>query len=401
MRTTKITNPSSLTLIISLALAAGVHFYLARLHLVTKYSMEAGDQMCNVSSTINCNAAISSSYSELFGIPIAFFGLMTALVALFFTLKYFLLSSSDEARSIDGTVVLSLTSIAVLASIVMATISLVILKTLCPFCTAAYILSFLSIISALLIFPRKNIFTPAACRSLAIVGFIVFALSFASGKISINKYENREAREMYDLIINTWKQTPETQVEVFSPIRKGVEGAKMQIIEYADFLCGHCMVASAKIDTFLKGNPDVEFIFQAFPLDGCEKVNGSYGKSCELAMFSYCANQQGSGYDTNEALFNRQALLYKDPVSDLAKDGLSPVLAEVVRSRFLDGEKIVSCLKDPQTYEAMVKQKEYASKTLKINSTPTIFINKRLTKGAANLSILQAIHGELLFKDVR
>lgn len=395
MRTTKITNPSSLTLIISLALAAGVHFYLARLHLVTKYSMESGDQMCNISSTINCNAAISSSYSEFFGVPIAFYGIMTALIALFFTLKYFFLSSSDEARRIDGTVVLSLTGLAVLASIVMATVSIVILKTLCPFCTAAYGLSFISMISALLLFPRKNIFTPAAYRTLALVGVIIFAFSFAAGKISINKYENREAREMYELIIRTWKQTPETNIELFSPIRKGPEGAKMQIVEYADFLCGHCMVASAKIDTFLKGNPDVEFIFQAFPLDGCEKANGAYGKSCELAMFSYCANQQGGGYDTNEALFNRQAMLYKDLVSDLAKEGLSPVLAEVVRSRFLDGEKIVSCLKDPKTYESMVKQKDYASKTLKINSTPTIYVNKRLTKGAANLTVLQAIHGDV------
>lgn len=395
MRTTKITNPSSLTLIASLVLSAGIHIYLTQLHLVTKYGMEPASQLCNISSKVNCNAAISSKFSELMGIPIALFGFMTALTALFFTLKFFLFSDSDESEAVDSTAVLSLTGLSVVASLFMGSISLFAIKTLCPFCAAEYILSIISLVAAWKIFPREDLFQGKSLKTLIITGVVILAGSFASGKITVNKFESSDAREMYALIMQEWKQTSPQKIELFNPIRSGTEGAKMKIVEYADFLCHHCMNAAEKVALFLKGHPDVEFVFQAFPLDGCEKFEGKYGKRCELALFSVCANQQGHGYEVNELLFQRQELMMQDPVSDLNKDGLSPQLTEVSRIAFLDAEKIVTCLKDPKTYDGLVQQKDFAAKTLNVNSTPTFFINDKLMKGAGNVSVLQKAYFEI------
>lgn len=395
MHTTKITNPSSLTLIVSLIAAAGIHIYLTQLHLITKYGTEPASQLCNISSQVNCNVAISSKFSELIGIPIALFGFMTTLMALLFTLKFFLFSDSEESESVDATAVLSLTGLAVIASLIMGGISFFAIKTLCPFCAAEYILSVISLVSAWKIFPKEDLFNGKSLKTLVAIGAIILLGSFASGKISVNKFESSDAREMYSLILQEWKQATPQKIELFNPIRTGKEGAKMKIVEYADFLCHHCMNAAEKVSLFLKGHPDVEFVFQAFPLDGCEKFEGKYGKRCELAMFSVCANEQGHGYEINEILFQRQELMMQDPVSDLAKEGLSPQLTEVSRIAFLDAEKIVACLKDPKTYETLVKQKDYAAKTLQVNSTPTFFINDKQIKGAGNISVLQKTYFEI------
>lgn len=394
MRTTKITNPSSLTLIASLVLSSGVYLYLTRLHLVTKYGFEPTSQLCNISSKINCNAAISSAFSEILNVPLALFALITTLTTLFFVFKFFFLSPSKSKEQLHSEVVFSLVGLAAAASIIMALVSIFILKTLCPFCTAAYFLSFIALGSSFFVLSYKSI-SAGTLKTLILSGLAILGISFASGKIAVNKFENSEMREIYGLIIEQWKQSPPQKIEVFNPIRAGTEGSKMRIVEYADFLCGHCMMAASKVDTFLKGHKDVEFIFQAFPLDGCEKTNNKYGKSCELALFSLCANQQGHGYETNEILFNSQPLLYQDPISDLTKEGLSPELSKISRSAFLDSSKIVACMKDPQTMTDLLKQKEFASKALSVNSTPTFYINDKLIKGAANLPVLQMVYKEV------
>lgn len=365
--------------IFSSLLGSAAHYYLMQEHFVTKYSRLEGSQLCNISSYLNCGKAIASSYSEFFGIPLAIFGLILNIVILFYVGSHLL--ATDKTKHATACNAFYLSAFSVAASVVMAIISFTIIKSLCPFCLAAYIFSFITLAACWCMLPGSLLINRRIVKSLAMALSVFAALSFVFNMVLANKYHIKDIQEMVDLRVATWKGKTPIDVTTTSPITAGPADAKMKIVEFADFLCIHCKLSYPKLHLFLKAHKDVQLQFQAFPLDGC--AGETPGKRCFLAMLSHCGNEQNKGWDVQKHLFGNQQANY-----NLSVDAIQEA---VTKDLSLDASQMQACLDKPETLQT-IKDQLALGKKLGIKGTPGFFINKKPFPGAGDLSTLEAVY---------
>ncbi len=387
MDSSKITHKTSLLTIISLLASLGVHLYLIQQHILTKYTMGEAGSLCNINSFLNCGSSIASSYSEFLGTPLSLFAMVTHLLILFFYLKIFLSESAQEQKK-QRSLALCLAGFSFAASLVMGGISLVVLKSLCPFCTVAYVLSLITLFGIWKTSADKKLPDFAALlKPLMVSGLLIVAVGWASGKVFLRKYKHPDFDQITTLQIQKWASQPEQTIALVAPQKFGPDSAKMKIIEFADFLCPHCKFAYAKLHTFAKANGDVQIIFQPWPLDACAPVGDTLGRRCELAKISYCANQQGLGDEAQGYMFAMQEILSGLP-------DLQPEIQIMSQKLSLNSENMLSCLANPQTL-ADVKSQVELGKSLGIEGTPTLFINNKLFPGGAHIPALQEVYKKI------
>lgn len=384
----KISDPSSILLILSTLGSFGIHFYLTQQHILTKYTPLESGALCNISDFLNCGTSIISPYSEIAGIPLAIFGALMNLLIFFFAIKVLLAPYSSRAEN-NASVALTLSIISAITSVIMACISLFILKSLCPFCTAAYVLSFITLITCYRVIDHVSVrgFNTAALKPLAMALLFLGVASFATGKVILRKFTSPDMQEISQLIIERWSASPVQEIAPVEPLKFGPDNAKMTIIEYSDFLCPHCKMAYPKLHTFAKAKGDVQVIFQSYPLDGCDGPTESPGYRCQLAMASYCAQKSGKGWEAQDIIFKNQ--------EDLADTSdISVAIGKISAGTGLSQESLQACLKEATTYETIKKQLELG-KSLGIEGTPTLFINNKKFGAGVQIPILDAIHSKL------
>lgn len=144
---------------------------------------------------------------------------------------------------------------------------------------------------------------------------------------------------------------------------KGQDGAKVTIIEFADYQCPHCKVAAEslkKITEKFKGK--VRLVFMDYP------INPS-GISRAVAEASHCAMEQGKFWDFHYKAFDSQATLDKD----------SP--AKLAREIKLDEQKFKACL-DAAKGKSMVEKAHSEGERIGVSGTPYLLINGRRYMGA-------------------
>ena len=90
-------------LLISLVITIGVFAYLTIHHYEVKSGLGSGDSICSISSKINCDAAASSSYSEILRIPVAVLGCIFHLI-LFGFILFYKLGWNDESPYLKATI---------------------------------------------------------------------------------------------------------------------------------------------------------------------------------------------------------------------------------------------------------------------------------------------------------
>lgn len=373
---------SSMLFIGSTVAAMGVHWYLAGQHISVKYAAEAASSMCNISETINCSTTIMSAYSEVFGIPLAIFGFVTNLVILFFGLKSMYLDQDPKKSTV---VALGLSLFSVIASLVMGLISILMIRSLCPFCVTAYVLSFVTFFSVLQWtsgFRFQVLMT--FIKPLAISFVVIGALGFVAGKVVMSSVIPADMKEQMALVASDWKSRSAQEVTTVEPLTYGPDTAKMKILEFSDFLCPHCKNALPKLHNFADVHKnDVQIIFQNFPLDGCAGPEDNPGRRCDLAKMAYCAQKQNKGWEAQEYLFSNQEGLYQ-----LTK--LDEELPKISTHVNINADEFKTCFKNPETLKTIKAQIEVGKK-LGIEGTPALFINNKQFRGAPSVLLFQQI----------
>jgi protein-disulfide isomerase/uncharacterized membrane protein len=386
-RTSKITDKSSIIVLLSSFLIVGVHYYLYQQHVLTKYTMAESSPLCNINSFFNCGSSIVSPFSEFLGVPLSIFGILTQLLIVFFFAKIFLSESAAEQKQ-NAALSFFLSAFSLIASLVMATISLFMLKSLCPFCTVAYVLSLFCFLAVLAICKKIGLTWNSKFYKPTLVSLAILLFGgLAAGKVSMQKYKHNDFKQMIDLRIQNWLSQPEQKIDLIAPQKFGPDSAKMKIVEFADFLCGHCKTAFPKLHMFAKAQGDVQILFQTWPLDGCKGSDENPGRNCELAKVSYCANQQDKGNEAQEYIFAIQEILYG--VSDIQSE--MKIMNEKL---LLDPEKMSACMKDPKTLQDIKAQIELG-KSLGIEGTPALFINNKLFQGGPHIPTLQEAYKKI------
>jgi protein-disulfide isomerase len=157
---------------------------------------------------------------------------------------------------------------------------------------------------------------------------------------------------------------------------KGAKGAKVKVVEFADFECPYCSQAAASVKELEKKYGDkVEFAYRHFPLKSI------HPNAQRAAEFSQCALAQGKFWQMHDAMYG---------IGDAPKSALDDEsLKGSAQQAGLDVAALDACLSSGQGAADVTKDTDKAME-LGVGGTPTFFINGRQHLGAASVEGLSA-----------
>jgi protein-disulfide isomerase len=150
----------------------------------------------------------------------------------------------------------------------------------------------------------------------------------------------------------------------------GPQDAAVTITEFASMTCPHCAAFNEQVFPKIKSEyidtGKVRYIFREFPLD----IKAAAG-----SMLSRCiANGDASKYfAVTDMLFRQQ--------NDWVMKNTTETLTRIGKQAGLTQQQVETCLKDQALLEKIAADQKYASDVLKVDSTPTFFINGEKIKG--------------------
>ena len=150
----------------------------------------------------------------------------------------------------------------------------------------------------------------------------------------------------------------------------GPADAKVTITEFASMTCPHCAAFNAETFPKIKANyidtGKVRYIFREFPLD----IKAAAG-----SMLARCiANGDAPKYfAVTDMLFRQQ--------NDWVTKNTTETLARIGKQAGMSQQQVETCLKDQSLLDKIAADQKYASEVLKVDSTPTFFINGEKIKG--------------------
>ena len=154
----------------------------------------------------------------------------------------------------------------------------------------------------------------------------------------------------------------------------GPADAKVTITEYASMTCPHCAAFNDQVFPKIKSEfidtGKVRYVFREFPLD----IKAAAG-----SMLSRCiANGDPNKYfAVTDLLFKSQA--------DWVMKNTTGSLSRIGKQAGLSQQQVDDCLKDQALLDKIAADQKYASEVLKVDSTPTFFINGDKIKGEASI----------------
>ena len=132
-------------------------------------------------------------------------------------------------------------------------------------------------------------------------------------------------------------------------------GAENTIIEFADFKCPHCKVASESLHSFMNGKSNVTFIFKPFPLDGVcnpQITQKGDGSRCKMAAWTLCAEKVNQkGWNVHKWYFDHQEDLFS--VSDLTETN-----QKISKEFGLNYDQVEQCSTSVETNDLIKKMTE-------------------------------------------
>ena len=370
--------------------AIGVHLYLNKHHIDLKLGIASADSVCNVNEKLNCDAAASSPFAELFGIPMAMLGAFTNGLLLIFILlsRYNLTSNSDRTERYT----FYISSFIFLVSVIMGGISFFIVHVGCPFCIATYVLSILNWIVLFVAYRPDMSRLPDDVRDLFttekwVLGLAIAVpvLSLIVNNMTLDSYGYQEIKRVSESSLTTWQSAPEQSFDQNGlTFQIGNDNAKVTIVEFADFLCSHCKAAYPALHNFTKTHPDVKLVFKNFPLDGvCNTAvqHKGDGKRCELAYATLCIEKlNNKGWDAHHYIFDNQESIFSEPMAD--------VTADICKATGADCEQVKTCMNSEEVHEAVKKMASEGEKA-QISGTPSIFLNGKNLPGGQFPAVLE------------
>lgn len=336
---------------------------------------------CAISEFINCDVVVASKYGKILGIPNSYYGIITYSGILIFTI-FFSIKSRPE-KNIFYSWMFGVSLFTSLFSIYLFAISLFVIKALCIMCIGVYLINFamlfivsheiikekippIKIISEqLLLMLKEHLFISFI--------FIIISLSMISF-LYINNINNekREWRERYIDVISGRATVYNINIED-SPLI-GPPDAKITIVEFSDFQCPFCKNAEDVLNkVYFYYKDKIRIVFKHFPLDNkCNiLINPSVHEyACNSAIASLCADEQGKFWEYRKMLFENQ--------KELDNNNL---IRHAVRAG-LNMEQFTNCLTMPGNRMQKIISDINQGYELGVRSTPTLFLNGKMIKGA-------------------
>jgi len=162
---------------------------------------------------------------------------------------------------------------------------------------------------------------------------------------------------------------------------KGPADAKITLIEFSDFQCPHCRQLAESLKDMESRHPDVRIVFKNFPLEQIHPW------AMTAALAARCAFQHSPDafWKVHDAIFAQQDLLDADNAWDK--------LSGLATSAGLQPDGFRTCIADPATKQAVESDRQLGL-SLKITSTPTVYINGRESIGGDPAALEQLLSFE-------
>jgi protein-disulfide isomerase/uncharacterized membrane protein len=378
-------------LLISLFATTLTFLYLTYHH----YSLILGitpSSLCHISQTLNCDAAALSSYSEFLGIPIAVLGMSFSFVL--FVITLFIRLEWLEPTAFITLTLKILLSTALAISLTLGAISVFKLGVVCPFCLLSYLLIFINTGLIFNIYKFDLSIEPILQISehkgyLLALLMVPFLAWFTSSTI-LSSFGYDELLKVIPEKLAYWKQMPVQKFDLNAGLIKGDITSENTLVEFADFKCPHCKVASETIKNFSKSSPKLKIVFKPFPLDGNCNPNVSFkgdSSRCQMAGIALCSEKiSQKGWAVHDYFFENQENLSQ--VTDIKENFKK--FAETLK---LNADDILKCSDSAETY-ALIAQLSNEGKAAHVEGTPTIYLNNQKIEGQF-LPILKAAYKTL------
>ena len=153
----------------------------------------------------------------------------------------------------------------------------------------------------------------------------------------------------------------------------GPANAPVTITEYASMTCPHCAAFNAEVFPKIKSTyidtGKIRYVFREFPLD----IKAAAG-----SMLARCIAKDDAGkyFAVVDMLFRQQ--------NDWVMKNTTETLTRIGKQAGLSEKAVEDCLKDQALLDKIAADQKYAAEVLKVNSTPTFFINGDVIKGEAS-----------------
>jgi uncharacterized membrane protein len=338
---------------------------------------------CDINATVSCKAAYLSRYGSVAGVPVAVGGL------LFFAWVLLMMwGARDKSRIKDSApaYIFVGSTLALAVVLYLAYASFFVLKEVCPLCVATYVavigifvisggarsLPVSKLPGRVLTDMRVLFGTPSA--------LVITFLFIAGAAWGMSVFPREAARPLvYETVALSGNQRAELErwweVQPKSPnFPYPSDGAKVQIVEFADFQCPHCkqMYFAYKpiLDKYLTEYPnDVKFIFKNWPINArCNpSVPGvNFAASCDASAGYLMAKQTGTADKLKDWFF-------------LHQEELSPA---TIRRATADIGKVSDFDAQYPKVLTEIRADAAAGSSLGVNGTPAFFINGKRIPGA-------------------
>jgi len=153
----------------------------------------------------------------------------------------------------------------------------------------------------------------------------------------------------------------------------GLATAPVTVTEYASMTCGHCAHFNENVFPKIKSeyidSGKIRWVFREFPLD----IKAAAG-----SMLARCIAKEDAGkyFAVIDMLFKQQ--------NDWVSKNTTETLTRIGKQAGLSQQAVEECLKDQALLDKIAADQKFASEVLKVNSTPTFFINGEMVKGATS-----------------
>ncbi|MCB0391095.1 MAG: thioredoxin domain-containing protein [Bdellovibrionales bacterium] len=385
--------------IFSTLLAMGLHAYLAWTFYPLKYAQSSGESICNINATFNCDTVAASPFSSLFNVPMAVWGLSTNFIFLVLLLIYAFRLTDERERALRNSFYLAF--FIALVSIIMGSISIIMINSVCLFCIGAYLCSFVSLIALWGLTPTSVAQWTQDTKELLSKNknflFLLAAIpiiSFLAHSSMEQQYGGSQLKRVIKSSIAEWSQNPVNNLNVAPSLSYGParDQAKLVLSEFADFLCGHCKHAAPSLESFAKSHPDVRLEFYSFALDGdCnEAISRKVGAPCVLAKATYCASKVNKGWEIHDVIFHNQTEFYEARSIEMATEKLKSLSSNLVD----DWQSLKDCIDSDEALNHIKAQAKLGDES-GVKGTPTIYANgKKLPRGQL-MDVLKSLYKTL------
>jgi protein-disulfide isomerase len=166
----------------------------------------------------------------------------------------------------------------------------------------------------------------------------------------------------------------------------GSAKAPVTITEYASMSCSHCAAFGENVFPMLRSKyidtGKVRFVFREFPLDI---------KAASASILARCISKNDS-----EKYLGAIEILFKQQERLIAQT--KDTLLFVGKLNGMNEQDVTACQMDQAQFDRLTADQKYAYETLKVDSTPTFFVNGQRLKGSMSFEELEERMKPLLRK---